>query len=176
MTMLYPSLQTPGATLPIQQDQAAAPSAEQHGFLHIAFHDLLDVVNPLQHLPVVGTLYRAITGEHIGTVEKIAGDTLYGGLWGAVSSVADTAFEAVTGKDFGSTVLALLTGGDDAKPAPVAVAAAAPQSPAAHPSITTQDVAAFSNALSAHGVDNDIAARALDAYRKATGTVLAAAN
>ena len=48
------------------------------------FHHLLDVINPLQHLPVIGTIYRAITGEHIGAVEKIAGDTLYGGLWGAV--------------------------------------------------------------------------------------------
>lgn len=176
MTMLYPSLKTPGAMLPIHMDQAVpsadASDASQHGFLHTAFHDLLDVVNPLQHLPVVGTLYRAITGDHMGTVEKIAGDTLYGGLWGAVGSIADTAFEAVTGKDFGSTMLAMLTGGDNApatsKPAlPVAVAAAAPQS---------HDVAALSDALSAHGVNGDTAARALDAYRRANGMVLAAAN
>ena len=75
-----------------------------------SFHHLLDIVNPLQHLPVIGTIYRAITGDHIGMPEKIAGDTLYGGLWGAVSGVADAAFEAMTGKDFGSTVLALFTG------------------------------------------------------------------
>ncbi|HMH65471.1 MAG TPA: hypothetical protein VK515_07780, partial [Rhizomicrobium sp.] len=42
------------------------------------FHHILDVINPLQHLPVVGTIYRAITGEHIGNIEKIAGDALYG--------------------------------------------------------------------------------------------------
>jgi hypothetical protein len=76
-------------------------------------HHVLDVVNPLQHLPVVGTLYRAITGEKIGAVEKIAGDTLYGGLWGAVGSVADVAFEAATGKDFGGTMLAMVTGSHD---------------------------------------------------------------
>ncbi len=63
------------------------------------------MVNPLQHLPVIGTIYRAITGEHIGAVEKIAGDTLYGGLWGAVSSVADVAFEGITGKSAEDTVL-----------------------------------------------------------------------
>src|SRR5580698_4111685 len=74
------------------------------------FHHLLDVVNPLQHLPVIGTIYRAITGEHIGPVEKIAGDTLYGGLWGAVSSVADVAFEGIAGKSVEDTVLSWLKG------------------------------------------------------------------
>ena len=165
MTVAFPSLKTPGATLPIQTE--SAPSGG--GFLDTAFHDLIDVINPLQHLPVVGTLYRAITGEHIGTIEKIAGDALYGGLWGAVSSVADAAFEAVTGKDFGSTVLAMLTGDDDAKAAPasVAVAAAPPQS-AAIRTAATGDVDALSRAMAAKGVDADLANRALDAYRKAT--------
>ena len=77
-----------------------------------SFHNLLGVINPLQHLPVIGTLYRALTGDTIGAPEKIAGDTLYGGLWGAVSSIADTAFEAATGKDFGDTVLALFQSPD----------------------------------------------------------------
>src|ERR1700761_2097455 len=74
------------------------------------FHHLLDVVNPLQVLPVIGTIYRAITGEHIGPVEKIAGDTLYGGLWGAVSSVADVAFEGLTGKSAEDTVISWFKG------------------------------------------------------------------
>jgi hypothetical protein len=76
----------------------------------LSLHNILGIVNPLQHLPVVGTLYRAITGDKIGVPEKIAGDALYGGLWGAVSAVADTAFEAATGKDFGSTVMARVFG------------------------------------------------------------------
>jgi hypothetical protein len=77
--------------------------------------DVLDVVNPLQHLPVVGTVYRAITGDKIGDVEKVAGDTLYGGPIGLVSSLADLAFEKITGKDFGDTVMAFvgLDGKDD---------------------------------------------------------------
>jgi hypothetical protein len=72
------------------------------------FDDVLDVVNPLQHLPVVGTVYRAITGDKIGDVEKVAGDTLYGGPIGLVSSLADLAFEKITGKDFGDTVMAFV--------------------------------------------------------------------
>lgn len=101
--------------------QAAKASGDDgEGF----FDHLLDVVNPLQHLPVIGTLYRAITGDKLGAGEKIAGDALYGGLWGAVGSLADVVFEAATGKDFGSTMLALVTGDGDA---PVKVADAAPR-------------------------------------------------
>ena len=102
----------------------AAPAADGESGVANFFHHVLDVVNPLQHLPVVGTLYRAITGDKIGAVEKIAGDTLYGGLWGAVGSVADVAFETATGKDFGATMLALVTGSHDAT---TAVADAAPK-------------------------------------------------
>ncbi|HEY7978680.1 MAG TPA: hypothetical protein VID67_10825 [Rhizomicrobium sp.] len=72
------------------------------------FDDVLDVVNPLQHLPVVGAVYRAITGDKIGDVEKVAGDTLYGGPIGLVSSLADLAFEKITGKDFGDTVMSFV--------------------------------------------------------------------
>lgn len=70
--------------------------------------DVLDVVNPLQHLPVIGTVYRAMTGDKIGNVEKVAGDTLYGGPIGLVTSLADVAFEKITGKDIGSTVMAFV--------------------------------------------------------------------
>lgn len=140
-----------------QPGAAAAPAQSSGGF----FHDLLDILNPLQHLPVIGTIYRAITGEHIGTFEKIAGDTLYGGLWGAVSSVADTAFKAVTGKDIEDTVLALFTGSH-----PDAGKAAANPSPSQAGDASTPDVAALSEAMAKKGVDSDIASRALSAYRK----------
>jgi len=88
--------------------------------------DVLDVVNPLQHLPVVGTIYRAVTGDKIGDLEKVAGDTLYGGPLGLVSSLADLAFEKITGKDFGDTVMAFvgLDGKDDST---TALAANAPK-------------------------------------------------
>lgn len=153
---------------------ASAPAVSTaHGFsLGGVFHDLLDIVNPLQHLPVIGTLYRAITGDTMGTVEKIAGDALYGGLWGAVGAVADTAFEAVTGKDFGSTVLAFAedTLGFGHHDAPVRMAAKA----AVAPAITApapDGVQAFGNALTEKGVDNELATRALYAYRRSQGLI-----
>lgn len=153
------------------QDAAAPtvtpkPQEETSHFLSghggFSFHDLLDVVNPLQHIPVIGTLYRAITGETIGTVERVAGDTLYGGLWGAISAAADSAFEAVTGRDLGSTVLALFGGAK--RDAPNITVAKAGPPPAALPS--GPDMAALSNALLAWGVDDDLARRAMFAYKK----------
>lgn len=100
------SLALPGATPPSSTAAGAAPGAAASDDDSFGFDDLLDVVNPLQHIPVVSTLYRAITGDTIKTGPKIAGDTLYGGLTGLAGSVADTIFEKLTGKSVGDTVLA----------------------------------------------------------------------
>jgi hypothetical protein len=76
------------------------------------FDDLIDTVNPLQHFPVVGTLYRAISGDKISDLAQVAGDTLYGGPLGLISSLADLTFKKTTGKDIGDTVLSMVTGDD----------------------------------------------------------------
>lgn len=91
-----------------------------------SFHDLISIVNPLQHFPIVSTIYRAVTGDTIKPLERIAGDTLYGGVWGLVSSVANVAFQEITGKDFGDTALALLEGDDGDQTTNVAANATAP--------------------------------------------------
>ncbi len=101
----------------------SAEAADSNSFLDT----VLDIVNPLQHVPLVSTAYRAITGDKIGDVARIAGDTLYGGLAGLGSAVANIAFREITGKDFGDTALALL-GIDDAQTTPTAVAQAKPAS------------------------------------------------
>ncbi len=98
-----------------------------------SFDDLLDAVNPLQHIPVIGTLYRAITGDKIATAPKILGDTLYGGATGFVASVADTIFEKVTGKSVGDTVLALVEDAFSSPSSPDAAPATAIASAAAAP-------------------------------------------
>ena len=93
---------------------------------------------------------------------------------GAVASIADTAFEALTGKDIGDTVLALFTGhhsnatvaGNAAQPTP-------PQQPPPDVGLTALTVS-----LSQKGIDSDTAQRALMAYRKSMalpGLMLAAA-
>ena len=150
------------AAPPAPADGAAASKSGKSSDWDFSFHNLLSIINPLEHLPVIGTLYRAITGTHIGVPERIAGDALYGGLWGAVSGIADAAFEAVTGKDFGSTVLALFTGHHHDR----AVASnAKTQTPDLQPALTA-DMTALQASLDAKGVDSELARRAMSAYRK----------
>ena len=160
-----------------QADQKPQSKSSDWDF---SFHNLLDIINPLEHLPIIGTIYRAITNTHIGMPERIAGDALYGGLWGAVSGVADAAFEAVTGKDFGSTVLAFFTGHhhNTAVAANTASTANADignvtvtpqvQLPSSQSSGTADspDIVALQASMSRNGVDSDLAQRALAAYRK----------
>jgi hypothetical protein len=174
------------ATPSIEVASADKPADQKESF----FHHLLDVVNPLQHLPVIGTIYRAITGERLDAVEKIAGDTLYGGLWGAVTSIADVAFESLTGKSFEDTALALFKGDDKARVASTKVAAptitasiSLPSSDLPNlPTVMAANMAdargfdmaalnstALTNALAAKGVDSDTASRALYAYRRSMG-------
>jgi hypothetical protein len=111
--------------LAAQPAPAATDSNADSGF---SFGDLLDIVNPLQHIPVVSTIYRHLTGDGIGVGEKIAGDTLYGGLVGFLGSVGDAIFTQVTGKSVGDTAYAALIGGDAGAPA-TAVASNEPPPP-----------------------------------------------
>lgn len=62
-----------------------------------SFSEFLDIVNPLHHLPVVGSVYRSITGDEISSVAKIAGGAIYGGPLGGLSSIAQAAVEEHSG-------------------------------------------------------------------------------
>ena len=129
---IFPSLRTvkPAYAPPGQYEAPgsadAAPSSDSFA------HDVMEVLNPLQHIPIVSIIYRQMTGDKIGPMERIAGDTLYGGLIGLASSVANVAFEKLTGKDFGDTALAMLGIGQDK---PTAVAANAPATQSAPPRV-----------------------------------------
>jgi hypothetical protein len=81
----------------------------------LTFDDVIDIVNPLQHLPVISTVYRAVTGDEIKPAMRILGDIGYGGPSGFVSACAQVLFEAIAGKDVGSQVIAMLTGSDGDK-------------------------------------------------------------
>lgn len=98
-----------------------------------SFKDLLDIVNPLQHLPVVGSIYRYLTGDEPSGADRIIGDSLYGGPIGFGVSVVTTAlFTDSSGKDLGERLLAGVFGPRDASPTlgQPAVATAAPASSA----------------------------------------------
>jgi len=154
----------------------AAPSVDSDSMWHVSFDDVLDVVNPLQHFPIVGTVYRALTHDQIKTPEKVAGDTLYGGVMGLASSLADVGFEKITGHNFGDTVMALFTGHySDEKPIAVASAdkpathTVAASSTPAPTQMASANETALTQSLTKSGMDSDMAQRALYAYRRASG-------
>ena len=70
--------------------------------------DAVDIVNPLQHLPIIGPLYREFTGDNLDPFSRIAGNTLFFGPFGAAFSSINVAVEKITGKDLGSNVIAIL--------------------------------------------------------------------
>ena len=87
-----------------------------------SFGDFLDLINPLHHIPIIGTIYRAITGDEIGGPAKILGGLLFGGPIGFIAAIIDTIVAEATGRDLGETVLAALVDGDQSPDPQVAAA------------------------------------------------------
>jgi|GEM_PF-836933 len=118
-----------GGTPEIRRAAAGADgsSATESGGFIAFIKGVLDVINPLQHLPVIGTIYRHITGDEIGPVARVAGGALFGGPVGLAMGVVNAAVAGNTGKDIGQTVLAMAFDGDKQKtPAPAQTETAAP--------------------------------------------------
>ena len=74
------------------------------------FDALVDTINPLQHIPIVSTIYRDLTGDKMGAPAAIAGGALYGGVFGFFGALGNEFLRAVTGHDVGETILSLLQG------------------------------------------------------------------
>ena len=88
--------------------------------VELSFGDFLDLINPLHHIPIIGTIYRAITGDQIGAPAKILGGLLFGGPLGFIVSIFDTIVAQATGRDLGATVMAALFDRDQAPAVQVA--------------------------------------------------------
>lgn len=89
-------------------DSKPRPAESDDGF---GFDDFLDIVNPFQHLPLIGTAYRAITGDEIETPARLAGGALFGGLFGFLGSLGTLAFEGITGESVDETLTSMFDGG-----------------------------------------------------------------
>ena len=106
-------------TKPIAEPQVQVPDRDESG---LGFDDFLDVINPLQHLPVVGMIYRALSDDQIAPPSQIAGGALFGGLHGFLGALGSVIYEEIAGESVEDTVLSLF--GDDA-PAQAATAQSA---------------------------------------------------
>lgn len=80
-----------------------------------SFLDIIDIVNPLQHLPVIGTLYRKMTGDTIKPAASILGGAIFGGPIGAAANAINVVVQQGTGKDVAENAFAL-AGFDMASP------------------------------------------------------------
>lgn len=114
----------------VRQPQGTGQLGPEPYEAEFSFDDFLDIINPLQHIPVVNVIYRELTGDKINPVSQIAGSTILGGPLGLISGVASAIFEEETGKGIGETVVAGLFGDDGAPASPhEAPPAAIPSSP-----------------------------------------------
>ncbi len=73
----------------------------------LTFLDLVDTVNPMHHIPIIGPIYRGMTGDIISPLPRIAGSALFGGPIGASLSAAEVILEVATGSDSGAHILTL---------------------------------------------------------------------
>ncbi len=86
-----------------------------------SFGDILDIINPLQHIPVISTIYRSVTGDELSAGSRVVGDAVFGAInggligsaFGVVSAAVNEVLEDKTGMDIGEHVIAMITGDSD---------------------------------------------------------------
>ncbi len=129
-----------GSAATVHEDKRAPEVAVGDEYMFgddgLTFGDFLDVVNPLQHLPVVGAVYRSLTDDQIDPGAKLVGGVLYGGPLGLASAALNNAIEEHTGDDVTGHALAYLgLGGADAPTAEEALDAPVQQAAGPTPGI-----------------------------------------
>ena len=74
--------------------------------------DFLDLINPLQHIPIIAQIYRAVTGDQMYGAAELLGALPFGpiGAIGLGGAIVDLAVKDTTGKDIGENVEAALFG------------------------------------------------------------------
>jgi hypothetical protein len=88
------------------------------------FDDLLDIINPLQHIPLVNLAYRKLTGDTIDGAAQLLGAIPFGPL-SVASSLTDLAFRSETGAGLAENGLAMLFGPGQSEPGAEEIATAA---------------------------------------------------
>ncbi len=88
-----------------------------------SFFDLVDIINPLQHIPIVSSIYRRLTGDELDAAPRVLGGALFGGAIGAALALVNVVVDEATGSDIGEHALAFL----DDEHGDGAIVAAAPE-------------------------------------------------
>ena len=138
---------TPAA--PVAAPTATKPAAKEGGEAGgTSFGSVLSMLNPLQYVPVVGMIYRGVTGDTIPEPVRIAGGLAFSALTGGpvgivLTAAADVAEEAlgIDPDKIAHSMLASLGLAAPTKAAPV-LQAAAHASPAPKPVAGSKPAAA----------------------------------
>jgi hypothetical protein len=77
--------------------------------------DFVDIINPLQHIPVVAQVYRAVTGDQAYGLSNFIGALPFGPI-SVASAIADTVVRAQSGRDAGTDMAAAVLGVDNRTP------------------------------------------------------------
>jgi len=106
----------PAVTSGPSTDAGQAPGSERNDFFGsdgFTGEDLLDIINPLHHLPLIGMLYREVTGDTISPGARIVGGGLLGGPVGFVSGMVNVGIEKGTGRSVGQHLKSAAGFGED---------------------------------------------------------------
>lgn len=87
------------------EPKGAKPTPEE-----FTFYDLLDMVNPFQHVPLVNIAYRHLTGDEIKSAPTVIGGALFGGVVGAAGGLVNVIVKEETGEDIAGNVIGLASG------------------------------------------------------------------
>ena len=101
---VWTSGRSAGAARGAESASDGPPAAEME------FWDLVDVI---QHIPLVSIAYREMTGDTIGNPARVLGGALYGGPVGLLAGVGQSMLVESTGRDAGDHVVAYLFGAPD---------------------------------------------------------------
>jgi hypothetical protein len=120
-----------------QLDPASKQASDFFGADGFGFDDLVDIVNPLQHIPLLSALYRWATGDKISQGASLVGDVMFGGalfagpmaLIGPTMNAALT--EAMGGQQASDRVVTAVLGPSQADETPINLAEKMPSSPLA---------------------------------------------
>src|SRR5262249_52662745 len=77
----------------------------------LGWKDVVDLINPLQHIPLVNIAYRHFTGDQPSGAAELLGALPFG-PFSTLTAIADLAVRSTTGKDIGENAIAMITGGD----------------------------------------------------------------
>jgi hypothetical protein len=112
-----------------EERTAAASTGDAQAPQQPKFSDVVAILNPLQNLPVVGTIYRKLTDDVPHPAARALGGLLWGGPLGLLGAVFSYVAEQVSGKSTTEIVKSLFDG--EGEPAPAAAEPAGSAAPTA---------------------------------------------